>query len=473
MLYDIKYSIFKKLSQLSFYALKVSPTGGKSFPGLFFIRTAGVEAIKKVSKDQTKYGSILVTGTNGKTTTTTMIIRILSNDLKLATSVGNNTINAMTTGLLKNKADMGVFEYGIRDIEHGTPGLVCKVIEPIGVVYTNISREHTQVLGVKNSFEDYAKAKKLLSESMMDGIIITNVDDPNTTYIAQSNSKNNTLVYYGLELDDYEEIFEENPVICPSCKKELNYEKHYLNQRGIYNCSCGFKRPEPNAKITKLEQKDNIYKITVEVDVYNYHKKSNISYSVELSVAMLGIHNLYNILTTIVAYTAFTTEDNIKESVESFFESYEFEIPAGRFEILHVDDKVIGVGQGDNGDALKVNSLLMNNYIDDDLEFIYTTPDTLEEEIFEDHCNSINALNPKKLVVMPGRVSVDAAKEYYLQIKDQYDSEFYPIELNFHKRIDKVIDLIKTSECKYIIVSGCGEELLFWDELKNRLKKID
>ena len=192
-----------------------------------------------------------------------------------------------------------------------------------------------------------------------------------------------------------------------------------------------------------------------------------------MELPVVGIHNLYNCLATIATYTAFTDKENIKDNVINFFENYEFVIPPGRFEIIKIGGKTIGVGQGDNGDALKVNSLLMKNYVDDELEFIYTTPDVNEEEIFEDHCLSIKGLNPDKLVVMPGRVSTEISEEYYNQIKDQFNSEYCPVEFDFEKRINKVLELIKNSEYKNIIISGCGEEIIFWDELKKKIRELN
>ena len=473
MVNNFKFFVARTLGKLSFPILKVLPTGGKSFPGLVYLNIAGKEALGDLSNHQIDDGSILITGTNGKTTTTTMIIKILSNDYKLATSVGNNTIYALATGLLHDKGQMGVFEYGIRDIVHGTPDLICNQIQPIGVVYTNISREHTQVAGVKNPFKDYVKAKTLLSESMHDGILITNADDPNTTFIGLNKEKDNHVIYYGLELEDYEDIFVEEDVLCPNCNNNLEYTNHYFNQRGIYHCGCGFKRPEPDVKLTRLLQENNKYYITIDVDAYNYRKKNNIQYTLEMELPVVGIHNLYNCLATIATYTAFTDKENIKDNVINFFENYEFVIPPGRFEIIKIGGKTIGVGQGDNGDALKVNSLLMKNYVDDELEFIYTTPDVNEEEIFEDHCLSIKGLNPDKLVVMPGRVSTEISEEYYNQIKDQFNSEYCPVEFDFEKRINKVLELIKNSEYKNIIISGCGEEIIFWDELKKKIRELN
>lgn len=459
------------MAKLSTVFLKILPTGGQSFPGLVYLNIAGKEALGDLASKQIKDGSILITGTNGKTTTTTMIIKLFSKDLNISSGVGNNTIYSLATALLKQQSKIGIFEYGIRDIEHGTPGLICDTIKPIGVVYTNISREHTQVAGVKNPFDKYVEAKTLLSKTMENGVLIANGDDPYTTYIGKNKEQDNKVMYYGLELNDYEDIFEENPVYCPNCKKELNYTTHYINQRGTYTCSCGFKKPELNVKLTEYTQNTDSCNLTIEVNAYNYYKQENIQFSLELNLPIIGLHNIYNCLTTITTYSVFSSNENIKETLKEFFESYEFIVPPGRFEILNIGNKNIGVGQGDNGDALKINALYMKDSIKNKLEFIYTTPDANEEEIFEDHFLSIKALNPDKLVVLPGRVSLDAANEYYEILKEDYDSEYYPVEFDFQQRIDKIIELINSSEYDSIFISGCGEEIVFWDELKKAIKK--
>ena len=198
----LKYSLMKTVGYLSYNLLKILPTGGKSYPGYLFLRYAGLDSLGNLAKEQIKDGSILITGTNGKTTTTTMIIDLMSNDVNISKSVDNNTIYALTTALLAKKSDIGIFEYGIRDLKHGIPDVVEKNIKPKVVVYTNVSREHTQVLGVKNSFEDYVKAKTLLSKNMKDGIVVANADDPIICNIGQEKQNDGHVVYYGFNVDN-------------------------------------------------------------------------------------------------------------------------------------------------------------------------------------------------------------------------------------------------------------------------------
>ncbi|WP_455644745.1 Mur ligase family protein [Methanosphaera sp.] len=471
----IKYSLSKVLGKLTYELFKILPTGGKAYPGYVFLKYAGFNHLNDLANDQLENGSILITGTNGKTTTTTMIIDLLSKDTDISKSVDNNTVYALTTSLLSKKSDIGVFEYGIRDIEHGTPDKVQKYLKPNGVVYTNISREHTQVLGVKNSFKDYLKAKTLLSQEMSEGIVIVNADDPNTCYIGKNKEKDVHTIYYGITTEQIKDIFVPEAVQCPSCGKTLQYTHNYVNQRGVYSCDCGFSRSKPDVSLTDFEIDENNMKLSIKGNVYNYTIKDNVSFNVNFKLPLFGVYNVYNVLASITAYSCFTPlPENIEENIENYFNSLDFTIlPPGRFEIFSIPGKQIGIGQGDNGDALKVNSTFMKDiFSENDFEFIYCTPDEFEEEIFEDHLSTLKQLNPSQITVVPGRVSVKAAENYYNQIKSVNSNvKFSAIDYDFEKRITGIMDLIEKSEYEYILVTGCGEEQVVWNQIKNRLKE--
>ncbi|WP_303234847.1 Mur ligase family protein [Methanosphaera cuniculi] len=469
----LKYKIAKSIGKLTYKGLKYLPTGGKAYSGYMYLKINGVDNLNTLVNDQIKIGSILITGTNGKTTTTTMIIDLFSRDFNVTKSVDNNTIYALTTALLSKSADIGIFEYGIRDIKHGQPHIVQKQVQPMCVVYTNISREHTQVLGVKNSFKDYIKAKTLLSKDMQDGIVIVNADDPNTTYIGNNKEDNCTVIYYGFDVDNISDK-SIGEVLCPNCDKPLTYTHNFMNQRGIYECDCGFKRPEPDIKVTHIDITDTQMNITIEGNVYNVNTQSKIPINVDLTLPPFGIYNIYNVLASATTYACYSeTPDEINEKLASYYNNLTFNIlPPGRFEIIDYQNKKVGLGQGDNGDALNANAnLFLQEIKSKPYEFIYSTPDVNEEEIFKDHLEVIKNHNPDFITVIPGRVSVDIARSYYEQMKKEgLNCTFYPIEYDFEKRINEIIKLTQKSEYDNVLITGCGEEQAVWDDVKNKLK---
>lgn len=471
---SVKVSIAKALAKIGGPVSKLGSGSGKSFAGIIFTKIAGIDAIQELSADLS-VGSILLTGTNGKTTTTTLLINLLSEDLEIRSSFESNTINAIAAALIQQKGEIGVFEYGIRNKKYGIPDTVQRVVDPIGVVYTTISPEHAQVAGVKNPFNEYYEAKELLSKNMNKGFIITNTDDPRTAYLGYKKRNDVKVTYYGLAVDDIHDFFDADIIECPACGKDLTYEKRFLNHRGIYSCECGFKRPEPNVKLTDVEFTNEKWMLTIEGNLFNYPNKHEISFKVDLTVPPFGFHNIYNTLASITTYATFTPKiENIETTIHKVFDNLDMSfIPPGRFEVVNHTNKLIGLGQGDNGDAVKINALFMNQFIEGPLEFIYTTPDVDEEEIFDDHFEVIKALKPAHVIVVPGRKSIEKAEEYYNIIKKEFgDAEFYPLSYDeMTKRINKLYELAVESEYDYVIMTGCGEEQAMWESIKQKLIK--
>ena len=360
----LKFNIAKLSGKaVAFLAKRGSGSGG-TYAGHIFTKVGGQESIRELAS-QLKIGSVLITGTNGKTTTTTLLIKLMSNDIQIRQTYENNILNSMVTSLLTQKGDLGIFEYGIRNMTYGIPDTVERLIKPIGVVYTTISQEHTQVAGIKNPFEDYYKAKKLLSQGMERGTIVTNADDPRTALIGLEKEKDVNVNYYGIEADGIEDVGAET-IDCPKCGEKLTYSKNYLNHRGVYTCSCGFKRPEPNVKLTKAEFGTDKWILKIEGELFNYTTSKNVNLDLELKVPPFGFHNIYNTLASITAYATFTPMvENIESTVYNVFNNLDMSfIPPGRFEVVDIGGKFVGLGQGDNGDALKINAMFMNQFVD-------------------------------------------------------------------------------------------------------------
>lgn len=467
MVVKARLFVAKVSSKVATQLSKIGPGAGKNIPGYVFSKVGGKQSVSDIAKDL-KLGSVLITGTNGKTTTTTLLIKLMSKDIQIRKSFENNTVHSIITAILNQKGDLGIFEYGIRNLEYGIPDTVQKLIDPIGVVYTTISEEHTVVNGVKNPFLSYYRAKILLSKEMTDGVIVTNCDDPRTAFIGIS-KKDIPINYYGIECDDVVDLLG-STVKCPNCGELLEYSKHILNHRGVYSCKCGFKRPEPDVKLADIEFNEDNWKLHIVGDLFNYFASKNVQFDVNVVVPPFGFHNIYNILASVTAYVTFTPKlDNIEKNIMDVFNNIDMSfVPPGRFEVIKYNGKNIGMGQGDNGDAVSINVNLMNQYIDGDLEFIYTTPDAEEDDIFNSHYEVIKKINPKHVIVVPGRKSVEKAEEYCNIIKKDFDSvDFYPISYeNLDERISKVTELAKNSSYDNVILTGCGEEFAFWESVK-------
>lgn len=56
-------------------------------------------------------------------------------------------------------------------------------------------------------------------------------------------------------------------------------------------------------------------------------------------------------------------------------------------------------------------------------------------------------------------------------ISEEFDNtDFYPLSYEkMDERIKKLVDLAKTSDYGYVIMTGCGEEQEMWENIKQKL----
>jgi len=473
----LRTAVAELAGRLALHLVKLGPGMGRSFPGWLTIKLGGLRAVRRLAR-RPRYGVVLITGTNGKTTTTRLTCRLLSRDANTSCNYDSNTINAVATGLLRGRsADLVVTEYGIRSREYGIPDVVCKTVDPIAIAYTTISKEHYKENADKEDpFGAYFEAKRLLARPLRDGALVLNADDPRVTYIREEKRGDPvTYTFYGLEADVRDLTAPTEELECPACGAGLEYERRYFNHKGRYACpECGFSRPDPHVRAVELKGGPDRWKVRVEFRVNNVVTGEELEGDVSYRLPLPGLHNVYNSLCAVALYLTVTpnphdAERTIRETLEGIDpESF---IPPGRFEVMDVNGRLVGAGQGDNGDAFKANANLMLEQAGEVRTCVYTTPDAGERPIFEMHRRVLRELDPVELHVFPGRESVRAARKYYRDLSEEFDSvEFHGIP---HDRMDEKVEAIaeicRTSRDP-VFASGCGPEHELWEALKRRLR---
>ena len=164
-------------ARLAKIASKLSGKGGTALPGLVADRI-DPDLLPKLMEGNFDKGIIVVTGTNGKTTVSSMISNILTENgiSHIRNSAGSNMKRGIVSTLLDNSdnsgrinKDMAVFE-----IDEAYVPVVCPIIKPSIVVVTNLFRDQLDRYGeldkIANSFKDTFHA--------LDADIILNADDP-------------------------------------------------------------------------------------------------------------------------------------------------------------------------------------------------------------------------------------------------------------------------------------------------------
>lgn len=238
--------------------LKMVGRGG-SLPG-----TIGLKLDPNILQ-QLKFSGpvILVTGTNGKTSTANLIASAFEQSGKKVVSnrKGDNLKAGIATVLLENasmngmvNADAVVLEVDELNIRHVLP-----YIPVSALVVTNFFRD--QLDRAREMEQLIASIEKVLPE--FKGTLVLNGNDPNTVRLA-SKAPLAQAMYFGLKENQWalpttSEASEGK--FCPSCGSRLEYDYYQYSHIGRFHCpSCDFATPDLDVELEVVSLDDNTFK---------------------------------------------------------------------------------------------------------------------------------------------------------------------------------------------------------------------
>ncbi|HEX21164.1 MAG TPA: DUF1727 domain-containing protein, partial [Actinobacteria bacterium] len=227
--------------------------GGTSLPGLLALRLDP----KILSKLTNKLSdSVVITGTNGKTTTANMLAAIFRTHGSefIHNTAGANLVSGLLTAMIggigygSQSQKIGLFEVDEATIPKVTPQLQPKI-----VAVTNIFRDQLDRYG---ELDHTAELIKSALTSLDDNArVVLNSDDPRVAVLADG--LNLRPIFFGIE-DERRAAFHLDQARdsneCLLCGTALEYKFQYFAHLGIYTCpKCGFTRPEPQFKAVDIE----------------------------------------------------------------------------------------------------------------------------------------------------------------------------------------------------------------------------
>jgi lipid II isoglutaminyl synthase (glutamine-hydrolysing) len=282
--------------------------GGTTLPG-DVARMIDPKVLTKLTKDLT-HGSIVITGTNGKTTTARLVTWLLegAGHKVVSNRAGANLIFGATAAALdkagpdgKLRADWGVFE-----IDEASLPKAVDEIKPRATLVLNLFRDQLDRFGELESIAK--KIEQALSALPNDSTAILNADDPRVAEIGLGLPKQ--PLWYGL--DDTSVAAHELPHAadartCPKCGASLHFEAVYVGHDGVYECpNHDFKRPDP--QMTAKNIRLNAFE-SLSADIDNTH----------VDVPVGGLYNAYNVLAAFAAARTLGLEaDYIAERMKNF-----------------------------------------------------------------------------------------------------------------------------------------------------------
>jgi UDP-N-acetylmuramyl tripeptide synthase len=196
-------------------------------------------------------GTIVVSGTNGKTTTTRLLSALLSASGRrvVHNRAGANLMSGVTTALLEGTGDAGLFE-----VDEATIPAALDELGPRLVLCLNLFRDQLDRYGELNTLA--AKWAAALAALPPEAVALLNADDPLMANLGSS--LRCQLMYFGLDspahqLDAMQHAADN--LYCPRCSGLLTFDAVYYGHLGHYRCAgCGWKRPDPHfsARVVQL-----------------------------------------------------------------------------------------------------------------------------------------------------------------------------------------------------------------------------
>jgi UDP-N-acetylmuramyl tripeptide synthase len=172
----------------------------------------------------------LVSGTNGKTTTTAMLAAALSGQGLVATNrTGANVADGVVAALLEHRyARLAAIEVDERFVPWAFD-----MLEPIAVALLNLSRDQLSRL---NETRMLAQRWRECVAEHPEIVVIANADDPLVVWAAQA-TENVRWVAVG-------QPWIEDAIACPACQAVVEFD-----EKGWACTACDFARPQPDVEL--------------------------------------------------------------------------------------------------------------------------------------------------------------------------------------------------------------------------------
>jgi UDP-N-acetylmuramyl tripeptide synthase len=318
-------------AKAAIFLLRLARSGGTTLPGKLAIKLhPGI-----LSELSRKYRIFMITGTNGKTTTSGIIAQILkeNNISYVANKSGANLLSGIATCLISDvRINMTPrSNTALLEVDEAAFRVSTESIKPAAVVVTNFFRDQLDRYG-----ELYGTLKAVRDgiSHIPDTTLILNADDS----LCASLGRNvpNPVIYYGLDeqaiqtAQDEDTALNYDAAFCLYCKTKYQYKSRFYGHLGHYLCSCcGYGRPEALVRIEKITALSGDFSTVV------FNTPSG-KFSAQINLP--GLYNVYNALAgAAFAETLGFTHKKTADALSGFESSF------GRMESISLGDRTIQV----------------------------------------------------------------------------------------------------------------------------------
>jgi lipid II isoglutaminyl synthase (glutamine-hydrolysing) len=282
--------------------------GGSALPGLVAERI-DPDLVAELASALGQ-GSLLVTGTNGKTTTARLLRSIAgAAGLRVvANRTGSNMMRGIGSALVEAADWSGELtlpekRLGIFEVDEATLPHAARAIQPRAVLFTNLFRDQLDRYGeVEHVAGVWRTAVGGLPESVS---VVLNVDDPSVASL--TDAAKGRVITYGMKdtssgVGSVEHAADAR--WCSACGSELIYSAVCYGHLGHWRCpSCGNSRPEPDIVCGRLDMGSDHLDLMIWMPTGQ----------VKARLPLTGLYNAYNALAAAAAAHALGLE---REAIE-------------------------------------------------------------------------------------------------------------------------------------------------------------
>ena len=267
-------------------ARRLGKGDGTSLPGLIARRID--PTVLSTLVGEAKVPTIVIAGSNGKTTTGRLVTALLRAEgiVTRSNAAGANLVQGVTS-LAVNSADLhGRLTEGmlVAEVDEGALAQVVPELAPRAVLVLDLFRDQLDRYGELHAVSD--AIERVARSLPPDTAWVVNADDPVVASLAAD--RIGRRVTFGLDLDHSTDRITRaaDSIRCPRCRSDLVYEQVYLSHLGSYGCpNCGLKRPPLDVAVTALRVGATETSLTVQAG----------STELVLRVPQAGVHIAYDV----------------------------------------------------------------------------------------------------------------------------------------------------------------------------------
>jgi UDP-N-acetylmuramyl tripeptide synthase len=264
--------------------------GGTALPGLIAERLA--PSLIADLGQQLGRGSVLVTGTNGKTTTSRMLASVLARSgiPVLHNREGSNLTRGLASALVSASGVLhgvrgGSTLLGLFEVDEATLPAASAALQPRAIAFTNLFRDQLDRYGEVDSV--FARWQEALANTPPAATLVLNADDPSVVELALSWT--GPLHWFGVDDPSLAAIEHDafDARWCGACGGSFVYDLRYFAHVGHWRCDgCGRRRAEPATSARAI-------------DIGPDESTFMVAGLGRARMALTGLYNVYNALAAI------------------------------------------------------------------------------------------------------------------------------------------------------------------------------